>query len=128
MDDDARPLKLRAQRTVSMGDGLVSNDSSTLSNPVRKEGSNLPPMIRATVFWLCFGLVSWHYPRYLLLTDHDIIAKPPPYQKTAAGDIILDFTLNEKVADPPIIPCTYDAISKRLATGSSLILSTMSIL
>lgn len=109
MDEDARQLKLRMQRTVSMGDGLVPNDSA-LSNRARKEDTNLLPMIRATFVWLCFGLIAWHYPRYLLLTENDIIEKPPPYQLTAAGDVILDFTLNEKVSDQPIIPCTYDSI------------------
>jgi hypothetical protein len=124
MDDDTRQLKFRVQRTVSAGDSSVSLGSPA-SNPVPgKESFALSPTIRSTCLWLCFGLVSWHYPRYLILTDQYIITKTPPYQKTAAGDVIIDFTLNEKVSDPPIINCTYDLIS----TGSKLelFLSTMS--
>jgi hypothetical protein len=30
-----------------------------------------------------------------------------PYQKTAAGDIILDFQLNKPLVDPATVPCKY---------------------
>jgi hypothetical protein len=57
-----------------------------------------------------FGLVGWYYPRYLIAQETTIASKPAPYQQTAAGDVILDFTLNEPVVDPPTIPCTYTVV------------------
>ena len=38
--------------------------------------------------------------------DAMMATKAPPYQVTAAGDVILDFALNFPLIDPPTIPCT----------------------
>lgn len=107
MDEDTRQLKLRIQRTVSSGDGSVPMGSPS-SNPTTTSTNDdvtLPSRIRSMGLSLCFGLICWHYPRYLILSNQTIVLKTPPYQKTSAGDIIVDFTLNEKVSDPPIISC-----------------------
>jgi hypothetical protein len=116
MEEEMKQLKFRVQRTVSTGDSSIASDapSSSNSNPIpTKESEILVPMLRSTILWVCFGLVAWHYPRYLLQSDQQIVTKTPPYQLTAAGDVIMDFTLNEKVSDPPIIPCKHDCIAKR---------------
>jgi hypothetical protein len=106
--DVEETLKLRLQRTISMGDSsLTGNGSSTTVQGTTSIG--VRTMVRSAGLWLLFGLWSWHYTRYLISSDTSIVAKVPPYQRTAAGDVILDFTLNDKVSDPPIIPCEYDS-------------------
>ncbi len=103
--DGEDTLKLRLQRTISLGDSSLSGAGSS-TNPLMYGGSMaVRTMIRSTCFWVMFGLWAWYYPRYLIARDTSIASKTPPYQRTAAGDVILDFTLNEKVSDPPIIPC-----------------------
>jgi hypothetical protein len=53
---------------------------------------------------LLLALAGWYYPRYLIGKEDGIEHKMAPFQKTAAGDVILDFTLNEALVDPPTIP------------------------
>lgn len=122
MEEETQQLKLRTQRTISLGDDssvpaaapVISSDNALLS---RREDAVLPSvMIRSTFLWLSFGFFAWQYPRYLISTDKYILKKTPPYQKTFAGDVILDFSLNEKVSDPPIIPSAYNIL---LSIGSS---------
>ena len=63
-------------------------------------------MLRQFAGAFVFALVAWYGPRYLIFHETLIENKPAPYQKTAAGDIILDPSLNE-VLLPQTIPCTY---------------------
>jgi hypothetical protein len=54
---------------------------------------------------LLLALTGWYFPRYLLTHEDGIEHKIVPFQKTAAGDVILDFLLNQPLIDPPTIPC-----------------------
>jgi hypothetical protein len=64
-------------------------------------------MIRQLVVSLAFSALGWYGPRYLIDHEEGIEKKQAPYQTTAAGDVILDFTLNQPLVDPPTISCTY---------------------
>jgi hypothetical protein len=54
------------------------------------------------VFW-----VGWRVPKAIMDRDDRLLSRPPPYQVTAAGDVVLDFALDEPLVDPPTISCTY---------------------
>ena len=57
---------------------------------------------------LLFVLLGWYIPRHLIRqASAEIIAKPVPFQTTAAGDVILDSLLNQVEVEPPTIPCTF---------------------
>lgn len=101
--DAEETLKLRLQRTISMGDSSLPGNGSSTTN-IQGTSVAVRSMIRSAGLWVLFGLWSWHYTRYLITRNTSIVSKVPPYQRTAAGDVILDFTLNDKVSDPPIIP------------------------
>jgi hypothetical protein len=52
-------------------------------------------------------VTGWYGPRYLLLPylfAHRLDQNQPPFQTTKAGDVIVDFFLNQPLIDPPTIP------------------------
>ena len=53
------------------------------------------------------GLIGWYYPRYLIEHEDGIQHREVPYQKTSAGDVILDFMLNDPLVYPPTISCKF---------------------
>ena len=117
MDDfsETETLKLRSvQRAVSMGD--VSTKSATINSSKANDVSTTSReptarFIRSTILSVFFGLWGWYYPKYVVAQRADaILAKTPPYQSTAAGDVLLDFTLNAPLTDPMIISCEYNMI------------------
>jgi hypothetical protein len=80
-------------RSVS---SIITEDSSS------SEGLRLTKQAAAA---LLLALTGWYYPRYLIGSEDGIEDKTAPFQKTAAGDVILDFSLNEVLVDPPTISC-----------------------
>jgi hypothetical protein len=80
-------------RSVS---SIITEDSSS------SEGLRLAKQAAAA---LLLALTGWYYPRYLIGKEDGIEHKIVPFQKTAAGDVILDFSLNEALVDPPTISC-----------------------
>jgi hypothetical protein len=63
------------------------------------------------VFW-----VGWRLPKAVMDRDESLLSRPPPYQVTAAGDVLLDFTLNQPLVDPPTISCTYPQRVEKMKT------------
>jgi membrane-associated phospholipid phosphatase len=53
---------------------------------------------------LIVAVVGWHVPKYFLPSQDQLDSRVIPYQKTASGDVILDFELNNPLVDPPTIP------------------------
>jgi hypothetical protein len=66
-------------------------------------------MLVGAFFWISFALFGWYFPRLLISMETTMKEKPPPYQETAAGDVILDFELNQ----PLVRPATVDSKSCR---------------
>jgi hypothetical protein len=66
------------------------------------------------VFW-----VGWRLPKAVMDRDESLLSRPPPYQVTAAGDVLLDFTLNQPLVDPPTISCTYPQRVEKMKPSSS---------
>jgi hypothetical protein len=64
--------------------------------------------ISLVVFW-----VGWRVPKSIMDRDDSLVHRPAPYQVTAAGDVLLDFALNEPLVDPPTISCTYPPPKKK---------------
>lgn len=62
-------------------------------------------MLQSIACCFLFAMVGWYFPRYLIQHETSLATKKPPYQQTMAGDVILDLTLNESVADPPLVSC-----------------------
>ena len=59
------------------------------------------------VWWsLILAVVGWYGPKFCLPSEMTLQARDIPFQKTSAGDVILDFELNRPLVDPPTIPCT----------------------
>lgn len=46
-------------------------------------------------------------PMFAAADDESWRSQNIPYQKTAAGDVILDFELNHPLVDPATVPCTF---------------------
>lgn len=59
-------------------------------------------LLEQVAVW-AFALLAWNVPRYLISHDVSIRTKLPPFQVTAAGDVILDPELNRPLVDPPTI-------------------------
>ena len=91
----------RAPSSYSRSLSLDQQQSLLLDASARRR------LVQSNVAALALCLAGWYYPRYLNVTETTIATKVPPYQQTAAGDIILDFALNEPLVDPPTIPCKY---------------------
>ena len=76
--------------------GLLATDSS----------SQLDARLwRPLVVSLAFSVFGWYAPEYLSHYDEKIIHRPIPYQTTAAGDVILDPTLNYPFVHPATVSC-----------------------
>lgn len=65
-----------------------------------------PHLLRQLVASVCFSLVGWYYPRYLISTESSIVSKPVPLQKLSSGDVVLDMTLNHPRPDHEMVPST----------------------
>jgi hypothetical protein len=91
----------------SISSSAVSVAGSLESNVARWHEHSVV-MIRQLAVSLAFGVLGWYVPRYLIYHEQGIEKKQAPYQTTSAGDVILDFTLNQPLVDPPTISCTYD--------------------
>ena len=83
----------RYQRSFSM------EQLSSIQNSSKKA------RIQTVIVWMVFALFGWYYTRFMISRETTIATKQAPYQQTANGDVILDFTLNEPLVDPPTIPC-----------------------
>jgi hypothetical protein len=70
-----------------------------------RSSSSLQKLVISTILWIGFGIFGWYFPRYLIYNETKIVTKKPPYQVTAAGDVILDFELNQ----PWVHPATVDS-------------------
>lgn len=70
-------------------------------------GATVPlPVSEAAAAVLIF-VTGRFFPRYLIAHETVLGTKVPPSQVTAAGDVLLDFSLNHPLIEPPTIPCTY---------------------
>lgn len=87
------PRNGNLKRSVS---SIITEDFSS------SEGLSLAKQAAAA---LLLALAGWYYPRYLIGKEDGIEHKMAPFQKTAAGDVILDFSLNEALVNPPTISC-----------------------
>jgi hypothetical protein len=76
--------------------------NATSRRPVASE------MARQAVVAMALGLLGWYGPRHFISiqSEQDVAYEEIPYQTTAAGDVILDFSLNQPLVDPATIPCT----------------------
>lgn len=92
------PRKGILSRSVS---SIITEDSSSL------EGLRLSKQAAAA---LLLSLTGWYYPRYLIGNEDGIEHKIAPFQKMAGGDVILDFSLNEPLVDPPTISCKCHSV------------------
>lgn len=69
--------------------------------------TNRSLLVQACVIFVC-TMLAWHVPRYyitFLPVEH--INRNIPYQKTTAGDVILDSELNQPLVNPPTVPCKF---------------------
>jgi hypothetical protein len=73
----------------------------------RSRGAAVPLLTKDAVAAVLVFLSGWFVPRYMVAHETSLGAKEPPYQVTAAGDVLLDFALNYPLVEPPMIPCTY---------------------
>jgi hypothetical protein len=97
-------LSLASSQFSAPGSGNLTRSVSSImtEDSSSSEGLRLAKQAAAA---LLLALTGWYYPRYLIANEDGIEHKIVPFQKTAAGDVILDFLLNEPLIDPPTIPC-----------------------
>jgi hypothetical protein len=105
------------EETIDLMKEFPRSYSSNLSSDL--DASVLSRIIRSSAFSCFFATIAWHYPRYLVNNESNIASKVPPYQQTQAGDVILDFNLNQPLVDPPTIP-SKSTYSFQMILGSLL--------
>jgi hypothetical protein len=104
----------------------ASQSSSSIMNPIE---NNINCFVYGHIAWsaLFFVAGSSLVPLFAAVEDESWRTLNIPYQKTAAGDIILDFQLNKPLVDPPTVPCTYASICMK-TQNLILILALMTFL
>lgn len=111
-NDDVEMVPLTSQliqqRSTSFGDTmgtLLFYDDP--ADPRRR-----PRDVRDFCFGVIVFAIGWFGPRYILQPyfASELETKPPPFQSTRAGDVIVDFLLNDALVEPASIPCTFESI------------------
>jgi hypothetical protein len=85
------------------GSSRLSRSLSTDGTPLSSERESLR-LAKQAAASLCFAMAGWYYPRYLVSQEDSIANQTVPYQTTAAGDVILDFLLNQPLVEPQTVP------------------------
>jgi hypothetical protein len=101
-EENLEVIPLTAKLSFASSSKFTRSVSSVIEDSSSSEGLRLAKQAAAA---LLVYLTGWYYPRYLIAHEDGIEHLLAPFQKTAAGDVILDFLLNEPVVDPPTIPC-----------------------
>jgi membrane-associated phospholipid phosphatase len=99
------PLQPRVSfNTSSTAKNRLARSSSTeSSSPSWDIGTSSRPLVQQALCSILFGLFGWNFPRYLISIETTIQHNVPPFQKTQAGDVILDFLLNQNLTYPPTV-------------------------
>lgn len=104
-----KPLRHSSSSVMPTNDN--DDDDDDMDPAEKNKGQqSLPPhkarsLLAATAFWIAFAVFGWYFPRLLISWETSIQSKVPPFQETAAGDVILDFLLNQ----PLVRPATVDS-------------------
>ena len=98
MGSDAAPLISNNGSTV----GKDNTDNDTLS-----QEENMQMYGHVALSFLFLMAASSIVPFFASAEDEAWRSKDIPYQKTAAGDVILDFELNYPLVDPPTVTCKW---------------------
>jgi hypothetical protein len=97
-------LSLASSQFSAPGNGNLTRSVSSMIPEDLSEQETLR-LAKQAAAALLLALTGWYFPRYLIANEEGIEHKIIPFQKTAAGDVILDFLLNNPLVDPPTIPC-----------------------
>lgn len=86
----------------------IDRDDETVDMIIGKGHSTTIPrisfkLIRSTALCLLLGLLGWFYCHHLIDNESTIQLKEAPFQQLKSGEIILDFSLNHPLIDPPTI-------------------------
>ena len=111
-------LSLASSQFSSPGNGNLKRSVSSIITEDFSSSESLR-LAKQAAAALLLSLAGWYYPRYLIGKEDDIEHKIVPFQKTAAGDVILDFLLNEPLVDPPTISCKCLVPSSNSAFGTA---------
>lgn len=90
---------------------LLSNNNSSTSgkdnevNDTLSKEENIQMYGHVALSFLFLMTASSIVPFFASAEDEAWRSKNIPYQKTAAGDVILDFELNHPLVDPPTVTC-----------------------
>jgi hypothetical protein len=113
-DDDGKSPRLRSSFMTDSAED--EEEEPYYSKEATSSGAPRPPSRYITfrhllsnciptmeLFWSALNFaVGWYGPR-VLMKRTDISADEPPYQKTARGDLILDFSLSHPLVDPATV-------------------------
>lgn len=98
-------MKKNDDNDEEVGAPLNSTADVTVMESLVTRSNQIRLMSRQLTLAVLLSLSGWYFPRNLISKENDIEFKPAPYQTTASGDVILDFTLNQPLVDPPTISC-----------------------
>jgi hypothetical protein len=86
----------------------AASQSSSISSS-NNSSENLSCFVYGHIAWSVLFLVAGSsiVPLFAAVEDESWRTYNIPLQKTAAGDIILDFQLDKPLVDPPTVPCKY---------------------
>ena len=115
VETEGSSVRMRQQSSGRIGDGKGGsrlNSTKVLStrddNDEKSVGYHRNmKLLQQALASFSFGLIGWYYPRYLIKHEEGIQHREVPYQKTSAGDLILDFMLNDPLVYPPTISCKF---------------------
>ena len=93
--------------SVGIGGNSNNNNGAVAAQTVAEWKEERVVAVQQAITAVVIFMAGWWIPRVLIAHETGIAHKVPPYQVTAAGDVILDFALNFPLVDPPTIPCAY---------------------
>jgi hypothetical protein len=83
------------------------NDPAEKNKGPSTSPTSLRNVLLSTLLWFGFGVFGWYFPRFLIYNETTIAQKQPPYQLTSAGDVIVDFELDQPWVHPATVDSTY---------------------
>ena len=102
---ELEPLTGRLSALEGGADESIINGDT---NDVAVNDSSSPSYyysIRDLVFSLCFFLLGWWGPKFMLPSEDFLRQRPIPYQVLSNNDTVIDLALDNPLVNPPTVPC-----------------------
>lgn len=83
--------------------GPTKNDDVTIA--IESSPPSYYNDIRDLLVSLCFFILGWWGPKYMLPSEEFLQNRQIPYQVLSNNDTVIDLSLNNPLVQPPTVPC-----------------------